>query len=239
MPTDRQFASPGEPAVLLVRPAGPDDLRAASRIYAVNEMAMRRRMHPLTRLAETNEAEQSAGALADLQGLHVEDPRQVLVAEVAGEIVGVAAAAFREHHAHIQYLFVAPNAQTRGIGGDLLGRLHDAARTAGCSLVTLQASDDPRALTRYFRLGLLPQPPNVVWRADDPLFPEPGFANPLEATPLHIDDNAALNTVGDIDKAVRGVRRRQDIERWLQEGASGSLLVQASLGNRLVTFSLP
>jgi GNAT superfamily N-acetyltransferase len=230
MPMDQQFASLDEPPVLLVRPAGRDDLRAASQIYAVNEMAMRRRMHPLTRLAETDEAEQCAGALADLGRLHVEDPRQVLVAQMAEEIIGVSAAAFREHHAHIQYLFVAPNAQTRGVGSELLRRLYDAASTAGCSIVTLQTSDDPRALIRYLRLGLFPQPPNVVWRADDPSFPELGFANSLEATPLHVDDYAALNTVGDIDKAVRGVRRRQDIEHWLQEGALGSLLVHRSTG---------
>ena len=206
------------------------DLPAAAEIYAVNEMAMRRRMHPLTGVANTDASEQTAGALEDLQFLHAEDPRQVWIAEIAGDVAGVAAAVFRERHAHIQYLFVAPNAQERGAGEALLDRLQEAGTAAGCTVWTLQASDDPRALTRYLRLGLRPQPPNVVWRADDPAFPRPGLDNPYDVIPLVIDDDAALNTVGDIDKAVRGVRRRQDVERWLHAGATGALLLHRGSG---------
>jgi hypothetical protein len=54
--------------------------------------------------------------------------------------------------------------------------------------------------------------------------PDLGLDYPLEAHPLHLDDVATLNTVDDIDKPVRGVRRPQDIRRWLQEGAVGALL---------------
>ena len=89
MPTDQPSPSPGALAKPIVRQARQDDLRPASDILAVNEMAMRRRIHPLTQPA------------ALLQMLLADDARQVWVAEQCGEVIGVAAAAFRERHAHI------------------------------------------------------------------------------------------------------------------------------------------
>jgi GNAT acetyltransferase-like protein len=112
----------------------------------------------------------------------------------------------------------------------LLDQLREAARQAGCTIFTLQASDDPRALTSYFRFGLFPLAPNVVWSGQQPSFPAQRMDNPFEAVPLTCEDEATLNTVGDIDKAVRGVRRWHDLVRWLREGESGALLIDRPSG---------
>jgi GNAT superfamily N-acetyltransferase len=200
-------------------------LPAAASIYGTIESIEDRRLHPLTRHGDEDEASKAAAALADLRLLHDDDPRQVIVAEVQGAIVGFVAALFRGCHAHVQYAFVAPDSQGGGIGRALLDVLQRIGREAGCTLFTLQASDDPRALTRYYRFGLRPRAPNIVWSANDPVFPELGLGNRLELVPLTADDVAVLNTLDDIDKAVRGVRRRQDFARWLHEGAMGALLV--------------
>lgn len=187
-------------------------------------------MHPRTGLTLLNELARTQSSLDALLARHEEEPRQVWVAADRRRLVGVVSAAFRGRHAHIQSFFVAPGAQQRGIGAELLRRLHHGAREAGCEVFTLQASDDPRALSRYFQLGLAPRAPNVVWSAVAPAFPKLGLDFPFEAIPLSADDLPALNTVADIDKAVRGVKRLGDLQGWLREGAQGALLVDRAKG---------
>ena len=215
---------------VIVRPAVAADLPLAAAIYGSIDAALDSRLHPLLRTPDLDAAARARAALADLVLVSEEDPSQVWIAAVAGDIVGFASAAFRERHAHIQYLFVDPQTQERGIGGMLLDRLRAAAQNAGCTVFTLQASDDPRALTRYLRFGLFPLAPNLVWSAPRPTFPAPRLDNPFEAVPLTSENEATLNTVGDIDKAVRGVRRQRDLVRWLSAGESGALLIDRLLG---------
>jgi GNAT superfamily N-acetyltransferase len=215
---------------LIVRPAGRADLEAAAAIYAANEGDASTRYHPL--LEETFDlAETTRAALDDVLLFHTDDPRQVWVAEDPRRgVIGFAAAAMRGHHWHLTYLFVAQDARQRGVGATLLQAIHAAGCEAGCTVFSLQASDDPRALTRYFRLGLVPRPSSINWRANQPVFPTPDLTNRLLAVSLCLDDEAALNTVDDIDKAVRGVRRRSDLARWLRHGANGALLVDRESG---------
>ncbi len=120
--------------------------------------------------------------------------------------------------------------QGRGIGRELLERVHGAGVAAGCDRFTLHASDDPRALTRYLRLGLAPAPPTVVFRAAAPVFPAARWDDGLDAQPLDREDEAQLATVGDVDAVVRGARRPDDLARWLAEGATGALLTRRDTG---------
>lgn len=213
-----------------IRIAAAGDLLAGARIHAAGDAEMVRRMHPLAGISGFNEAARIEAALGALQMLHDDDPRQVMVAEWQGRVLGIASAAFRGRHAHVQSLFVAPHSQERGIGRMLLQALYDAGLDAGCTIFTLQASDDPRALTRYLQLGFQPRPPNIVWSATKPLFPESRLDNPFEAVRLTSEDEAAINTVTDIDKAVRGTRRTGDLRRWLQNGEHGTLLIDRASG---------
>lgn len=209
-----------------IRPATADDLSAAAAIYAANEAESSTRYHPL--LGEVFDyAESHRGALEDLQLAFADDPRQVWIAEDP-EIgaIGFAAAIFRAHHWHLTYLFVAKDARQKGIGAALLTAIHQAGRDAGCTSFSLQASDDPRALTRYLSLGLKPRPSSINWHAREPRFPAPDPMSRLHVIPLSLEDEALLNTIDDIDKAVRGVRHRQDLQRWLQKGERGALVVE-------------
>jgi GNAT superfamily N-acetyltransferase len=209
----------------VIRPASVADLPAAAAIYIENDHAADRRRHPLTGLAEADQAARTTLAIEDLHFLTAENSRQVWVAEEDGEIVGVAAAALRGKHWHLTYLFVRLERQVRGIGGALLRQIHQVGRDAGCTVFTLHASDDPRALTRYYRLGLAPRPPHVIWISSEPVFPTLDRASPFEAIPIRLGDDAVLNTADDIDKAVRGVSRPRDIQSWLESGATGAILI--------------
>lgn len=226
--TGQQLIDPDAPEI--VRIATGDDLPAAAAIHAAGDVEQAGRMHPLRSPVPLDPRARQASALATLERLHAEDSRQIWVTCDRDQVIGVASAAFRGRHAHVQSFFITPERQQRGIGSGLLRQLLRAARDAGGTVISLQASDDPRALGLYLRLGLVPQPPNVVWAAIRPMFPSlpPDF--PYEQIAIQSEDPATLNTIGDIDKAVRGVRREQDLNRWLAEGAEGALLVDRGSG---------
>lgn len=220
------------PATPTIRPARADELAAAARVYVAADEESDRRLYGrvLREPISPGEAAED-GALADLRLLHGEEPGRVWVAvREGGEVVGVAAAAVRGRHWHLVYLFVLPGEQGRGIGRGLLERVSAMGVGAGCDRFTLHASDDSKALTRYLRLGLAPAAPTVVLRAEAPIFPPLRWDDGLEAHRLDGDDPAQINTVGDIDAVVRGVRRAADLRRWLGEGASGALLTRRETG---------
>ncbi len=216
---------------LTYRPARSDELAAAARVYVLADNDTDQRLHgrSLDEVPRPDDGEETA-ARDDLALLHADAPDRVWVALRGDEVVGVAAAAIRERHWHLVYLFVVPEAQGRGIGRELLERIHAVGIAAGCDLFSLQASDDPKALTRYLALGLGPHPPSIDLRAPAPTFPPPRVDDGLESHPLDPDDAAVMATVGDIDRLVRGVRRPQDLRRWLAAGAAGSLLTRRDTG---------
>jgi GNAT superfamily N-acetyltransferase len=213
------------------RPARRDELGAAAAVYvrADDELDQRLHGHSLREPVE-GEEDDGAAALADLTLMHEDGPDRVWVAVRGDAVVGVAAAAIRERHWHLVYLFVVPEEQGRGVGRGLLDRIHGAGVAAGCDVFTLQASDDPKALTRYLALGLAPGPPSIDLRVTAPAFPPVRWDDGLEPQPLLAEDVAVLETVGDVDRLVRGVRRAQDLRRWLGEGARGALLTRRDTG---------
>ena len=202
------------PPGLTIRPAVADDLPTAARVFA---------------LADQSPEEESL-ALADLTLLHADDPRQVLVAERAGQVVGMAAVALRERHWHLVYLFVLPEDQGGGIGGALLTAALAVGRAAGCTIFTTESSGDARAMTTYLRAGMLPAPPLVELAAPEPRFPAPNWQDGLEARPLAADDDALLATATDIDRLVRGAPRERDLRRWLAAGDVGVVLFRRDTG---------
>lgn len=220
-----------KPSDVAYRPARPEDLPAAAGVYVRADDELDHRLHGRSlREPAGPGADEAAAALADLRLFRGEGRDRVWVADRGGTVVGVAAAAIRGRHWHLVYLFVLPEAQGRGIGRALLERVHAAGVAAGCDLFSLHASDDPRALSRYLALGLAPQPPTIALGAEAPRFPPARWDDGLEEVPLSADDAAALATVGDVDRVVRGVRRPEDLRRWLGEGAVGALLLRRDTG---------
>ncbi|HET7092648.1 MAG TPA: GNAT family N-acetyltransferase, partial [Thermomicrobiales bacterium] len=162
-----------------IRPATADDLAAAAHVY---------------RLADGAPEAEEAAALDDLRIFHEDDPAQVWVAEADGAIVGMGAALIRGRHWHLVYLFVLPVVQGRGIGRALLTALHAAGRDAGCTILTTESSADPRALSRYFGLGMRPAVPALAMIGRDPSFPALRWDDGLERRPLAPDAEAAIAT---------------------------------------------
>ena len=216
---------------IVYRPARADDLVAAARVYMVADEELETRLfgRSMTEPSASGISEEEA-AIADLTILHGEGPDRVWVATHGAEMIGVAAAAIRERHWHLIYLFVVPPFQAKRIGRELLSRMHGAGLAAGCDRFSLQASRDPKALSRYIALGLMPGPPTIDLRARAPVFPPLRWDDGLEARPLDATDETVLATVGDLDRVVRGARRPADLRRWLSEGGVGELLTRRETG---------
>ena len=214
------------------RPAQVDELRVAARVFLLADAEAERRPYGRVRHCgfAVSAAEEEDRAAAALAALHAEAPANVWVALLGGEVVGVAAAAIRERHWLLHYHYVLPTAQRRGIGQELLRRVHAVGVAAGCTVFSLHASHDPAALTRYLALGLTPQPPTIDLRTTSPTFPPPPWDDGLDAHPLRADDAATVETVGDIDRVVRGCRRPADLRRWMVAGATGALLTRRDTG---------
>ena len=107
----------------------------------------------------------------DLEALHmaaVDDAaRDVLVAEVDGDVVGMAqlvpsAAANAPHRAEVQRVAVAERARGTGIGRRLMAAVEDAALDRGLSLLWLTTHDGSDACAfyeavGYTKLGVMPR----------------------------------------------------------------------------------
>ncbi|HWK79879.1 MAG TPA: GNAT family N-acetyltransferase [Thermomicrobiales bacterium] len=216
-----------------IRAAAPDDLADAARVYqdAARDLHERRQAERNPWLDAKARDFDLRAATTILTRIAGEYPGAVQVAERHGEIVGVGAVVLRERHAHILFLFVAPEWQRKGIGRDLLFRLRTVIADAGAEVVTLTASEDRRAWSRYLAMGLYPGPPLVSMRALTPVLPDLPWQDGLEPIPIALDRPDVLGTVGDLDRLVKGVRRMEDIHRWLaEEGAQGDLLVRRGDG---------
>lgn len=149
----------------------------------------------------------------------------VIVAEVHGDLVGVGAVRVQDQHAHIAFLFVLPSFQGQGLGRRLLDRLATVAADAGAETMSLIASRDPRAWQRYLRLGLRPGPPILSMRATKPHFSSDEPDTGLTIEPIAPESSKHLDILDEMDLAIRGSRRRSDVETWLRSGDTGALLI--------------
>src|SRR5690606_6782054 len=105
-------------------------------------------------------------------------------------------------HAHIAFLFVAPDSQNTGVGRKLLDGLRELIDERGATVVTLASSRDPKAWQRYMRFGLRPGPPLLPFRATAPVFPTDVPDDPRhQVRRIQPDD---LESIARIDLAVRG-----------------------------------
>ena len=80
-------------------------------------------------------------------------PHDILAAD--GVPVGYCAIEERAHDIHLRELVIAPEAQGRGIGTEVLRQLQESSRQTGKPIV-LGTFTENRALALYTRLGFLP-----------------------------------------------------------------------------------
>ena len=144
------------------------------------------------------------------------DPAGSWVAERGGEVVGCALAIVREGVWGLSLLIVRPDAQSDGVGRELLARSWEYGRDARGWIVL--ASRDPRALRSYAGLGLALHPAVAARgrpRAESPPEVRPGTAADLPLTET-------------VDRAVRGAAHGEDIRALLD--VAGELLVLPERG---------
>ena len=138
-------------AVPVLRPMTEDDVPAAHRVVVAAFEDLGRRMHePPAPPADP------AAAYLRLRRILATDPGGCWVAEDGDGLAGVAAALVRERVWGLSLLVVRPDAQSSGIGRELLARAlaHGERATGGIIL----ASADPRALRAYARAGFALHP---------------------------------------------------------------------------------
>jgi GNAT superfamily N-acetyltransferase len=142
------------------------------------------------------------------------DPGGSWVAEEAGAVRGLSQAFVREGLWVLSLLAVSPGAQAGGAGRRLLEHALDHHGRRGPALI--QCSRDPRAMALYARAGF-------------GLHPGTGAFGPMRRRPiapegLRLGTADDLDTVAEIDRAVRGAGRTVDLRVALGEPGTELLL---------------
>jgi GNAT superfamily N-acetyltransferase len=162
-----------------------------------------------------------AAARVRIGRLLATDPGGAWVAERGGEIVGCSMSIVRDGLWGLSLLVVRPDAQSSGVGRELLARAHDYGNGARGRIVL--ASRDPRALRSYARLGLHLHP--ALCARGRPS----GIAAPAGIRPGTLED---LPLTVDVDHAVRGAPHGDDIAALLDAGCE--LLILPDRGYAMV-----
>jgi GNAT superfamily N-acetyltransferase len=149
------------------------------------------------------------------------DPGGAWVAERDGDLVGCALGIVREGVWGLSLLVVRPDAQSGGIGRELLVRAFAYGDGARGRIVL--ASPDPRALRSYARLGLALHPAIAARGRPRPAPPPPG---------VRPGGLADLPLTAAVDRAVRGAAHGHDVAALLAMG--GELLVLEDRGYAVV-----
>jgi GNAT superfamily N-acetyltransferase len=149
------------------------------------------------------------------------DPGGAWVAELDGRVVGCSLGIVREGVWGLSLLVVGPDAQSTGVGRELLARAWEHGRDARGWIVL--GSRDPRALRSYARLGLRLHPaiaargrPRRVTRPPE----------------VRLGTLADLPLTADVDRTVRGAPHGDDLVALLESG--GDLLVLPERGYAVV-----
>ncbi len=150
------------------------------------------------------------------------DPAGAWVAELDGEIVGVALALVREGVWGLSLFGVKPGLQGQGIGERLLEGALRASE--GCRAGIILSSSDPRAMRRYFRAGFRVRPclaaAGELNRARIPAG--------LRARPGDLDSEADRATIDAASRFVRSASHLEDVGTMVANG--GRLFVIEDAG---------
>jgi GNAT superfamily N-acetyltransferase len=155
----------------------------------------------------------SATAAIRVRRILETDPGGCWVAERDGALIGCALALVREGLWGLSLLVVRPDAQSAGLGRELLRRARAHGEHARGAMIV--SSPDPRALRSYVRLGLDVHPGmNAVGRPRD--VRAPGGVRAWEP-----EDRPWLDAV---DRAVRGAAHGGDLDAMRAAGMTIAVL---------------
>lgn len=130
--------------------------------------------------------------------------------DASGTVVGMARSIERDGHVQLTHFFVDPQAQTRGVGRQLLELAFPLGWGRHRSVI---ATQDPRALGLYLRFGVKARGLGIALSKRPAVTEVP--------TTLRIEEigpgSASVDAIGAIDQQVLGFRRDQDIRFLLSE----------------------
>jgi GNAT superfamily N-acetyltransferase len=162
-----------------------------------------------------------AASRVRVRRLMVTDPGGAWAAERGGEVVGCSLALVRDGVWGLSLLVVRPDAQSTGVGRELLARAWDYG--AGARGWIVLASRDSRALRSYSRLGLHLYPALAARGRPRRVAPAPGVRpGTLADLPLTVE----------VDRVVRGAAHGDDVAALLEAG--GEFLVLPGRGYAVV-----
>jgi GNAT superfamily N-acetyltransferase len=138
--------------------------------------------------------------------------------EDSGRAVGYARSILRDGVRELTEFFVLPDAQSGGVGRELLER---AVPVAGARHRAIVATIDPRAIARYLRAGLDARVPMIGLEGVPRAFPLP---TDLDRERIEESD-PPLEALAEIDRRVLGFRRDEE-HRFLAGQRAGWLYLR-------------
>lgn len=198
-----------------LRPATDADTPAVFRLFlrSVRDLAFRQGTRPT---ADGTDPDVIATAWRLRQSLFehlARSAHQFWVAERDGEIVGYGRSIMRDGMLELTEFFVSPEAQSGGIGRQLLAQVFAGE---GVRIRTIIATTDTRAQARYLKANVYPRFPIYFFtrKAEENEAP-----NDLRFEPLNHTE-VTLETLAKLDTAIVGYRRDVD-HRWFMDNRDG------------------
>lgn len=141
---------------ILIRTGTSDDSPGIFRVFVAAFVDLNRRLNLETGFARPDFVEWFWQRHRPLYDYLARTDSRLVVAEAEGQVVGFARAILRDGVLQLTEFFIHPEAQSAGLGRDLLGRVFPREEAARKLII---ATLDSRAQARYLKCGVYPRCP--------------------------------------------------------------------------------